>query len=135
LNRLDNRYYHVTIKGLFFDELGRLLLVQEKTGAWDLPGGRIEHGENFHSTLARECREEMGLECTVLDSQPHWAWSALDGDGIWKVVLCFRITLPHLDFTPSDECVAVAFLAPEDLGERNTVLQMQPLRDLLTTAY
>ena len=106
---MDNRNFHVTIKGLFFDPQGRVMLVKEHSGVWDLPGGRLEHGEDFHTALKRECQEEMGLNCHILDTVPFWAWSAHDHDGLWKVVLCFRITLPHLDFTPSDECVAYDF--------------------------
>jgi len=86
---MDRRNFHVTIKGLFFDERGRILLVREPSGVWDLPGGRLEHGETFHAALRRECREEMALECEILDPAPHWAWSARDRDGLWKVVLCF----------------------------------------------
>lgn len=106
---MDNRDFHVTIKGLSFDNQGRVLLVQEHDGVWDLPGGRLEHGEDFHTALTREIREEMGLECEVLDAQPYWAWSALNRDNKWKVVLCFRIVLPHLNFTSSNECVACNF--------------------------
>ncbi len=125
---MDERSYHVTIKGLCFDELGQVLLVQEDTGRWDLPGGRMEHGEDFHAALRRECREEMGIDCQILDEQPYWAWSALHDDGLWKVVLCFRIVLPHLDFTPSDECVAVGFVDADAFDDRTAVLQIHPLR-------
>lgn len=131
---MDNRDYHVTIKGLYFDAHGRVLLVQEETGVWDLPGGRIEHGEDFHGTLARECREEMGLDCHILDRHPYWAWSALDRNGLWKVVLCFRITLPHLDFTPSDECVNVGFFDADSFDVHEVVPQTLPLRALLDAA-
>jgi 8-oxo-dGTP diphosphatase len=128
---MDSRDYHVTIKGLFFDEQGRVMLVQEDSGVWDLPGGRIEHGEDFHGTLSRECQEEMGLDCRILDQHPYWAWSALDRDGLWKVVLCFRITLPHLNFTPSDECVSVGFFDANRFGAHEVVPQTLPLRALL----
>jgi 8-oxo-dGTP pyrophosphatase MutT (NUDIX family) len=104
---MDKMSFQVTIKGLFFDEEGRVLLVKEKDGTWDLPGGRLEHGEDLSAALVRECLEEMGLECKVLDEAPHLAWSAFDG--VWKVVLCYRIALPHLDIRPTDECTEVAF--------------------------
>ena len=129
---MDNRNYHVTIKGLFFDDRGRLLLIKEHDGVWDLPGGRLEHGEDFHTALKRECREEMGLVCEILDKTPYWAWSALDRDDKWKVVLCFRITLPRLDFTPSDECVACGFYDGAALRRLLLMPQMLPLAQLLT---
>ena len=124
---MDRRNFHVTIKGLFFDERGRILLVREPSGVWDLPGGRLEHGETFHAALRRECREEMALECEILDPAPHWAWSARDRDGLWKVVLCFRIRLASLAFTASDECVAVDFFDVSAFESASVAPQTRPL--------
>lgn len=124
---MDRRNFHVTIKGLYFDKGGRILLVREPSGVWDLPGGRLEHGETFHATLKRECWEEMALECEVLDQAPHWAWSAWDRDELWKVVLCFRIRFPSLAFTPSDECVALDFFDASSFAAAPVVPQTRPL--------
>ena len=128
---MDNRIFHVTIKGLYFrpkqHQATELLLIQERSGGWELPGGRLEHGEDFHTALRRECQEEMGVTCDVLDKTPHWAWSTLGGDGIWKVVLCFRIALPHLDFTRTDECAEWGFYSASALESLKLTQQLRPL--------
>jgi 8-oxo-dGTP diphosphatase len=124
---MDRRDFHVTIKGLFFDDRGRILLLREPSGVWDLPGGRLEHGESFHAALQRECQEEMALECEVLDQVPYWAWPAQDRDGLWKVVLCFRIRLGSLAFTASDECVALEFFDASKFDAAPVVPQTRPL--------
>ena len=126
---MDNRSYQVTVKGLCFDDAGRVLLIQENTGLWDLPGGRMEHGEDFHTTLSRECREEIGVDCRILDRNPFWAWSAKNYDEMWKVVLCFRIELPHTNFITSDECMAFEFVGANDFDPQRVVPQIHPLRD------
>ena len=51
-------------------ERGRVLLTQRKSGshlagAWEFPGGKVEPGEDPRDALARELREELGIETTV----------------------------------------------------------------------
>jgi ADP-ribose pyrophosphatase YjhB (NUDIX family) len=56
------------VGGLAYDDVGRLLLVQRANepgrGLWSVPGGRVEPGEDDATALAREMREETGLQVT-----------------------------------------------------------------------
>jgi 8-oxo-dGTP pyrophosphatase MutT (NUDIX family) len=132
---MDRMAFQVTIKGLSFDDEGRLLLVKQKDGIWDLPGGRLEHGEDLVSALRRECLEEMGIACDVRDRAPRVAWSARDGDGTWKVVLCFRITLPHLNIEASDECVEIGFFDHASILRIGLAEQTRPIVDHWNDVY
>lgn len=49
---------------------GRLLAQQrsypaEVAGRWELPGGRVEHGESEPDAVRRECVEELGMDVVV----------------------------------------------------------------------
>jgi 8-oxo-dGTP diphosphatase len=53
-------------------EGGRVLLTQRKRGqhlegAWEFPGGKVERGEDPRDALARELREEIGVESEAGD--------------------------------------------------------------------
>ena len=55
--------------GLIFRN-GKLLITQRHAdshlgGLWEFPGGKIEPGETFEQCLARELREEVGVEVVV----------------------------------------------------------------------
>ena len=64
--------------GLIFRD-GRLLISQRKEnthlgGFWEFPGGKREPNETFEECLARELREELGIEVAVgelMDSLTH----------------------------------------------------------------
>jgi ADP-ribose pyrophosphatase YjhB (NUDIX family) len=45
--------------------LTRISVTGHHTGSWTLPGGGIDHGESPHEAVAREVREETGLEVEV----------------------------------------------------------------------
>ncbi|RFS84879.1 NUDIX domain-containing protein [Actinomadura spongiicola] len=59
------------VGGIVRDEGGRLLMVRRgrppSVGLWSVPGGRVEPGEDDVSAVARELREETGLEVSVAD--------------------------------------------------------------------
>ena len=57
--------------GIVRDRSGRLVLITERRGAddrggeWEFPGGTRELGETLEACLARELREELGIEVDI----------------------------------------------------------------------
>ncbi len=43
----------------------RILLLRTSAGKWDLPGGRLESGEDIEGSLTRELQEEMGVNIPI----------------------------------------------------------------------
>ncbi len=67
--------YRISVKAIIKDDSGRTLLGREKDGAWELPGGGLEHGENPNEALAREVAEETGLTVEWMSDQPVAFWT------------------------------------------------------------
>jgi ADP-ribose pyrophosphatase YjhB (NUDIX family) len=64
------------VAGVIVDERGRMVvLVRGKEpgqGLWDLPGGFVDPGETAEEALAREIREEVGLDVTAMRYLGSW---------------------------------------------------------------
>src|SRR4030095_5681398 len=67
--RLTNARFTVTAAGIIFDASGRVLLLKHRFRAgsgWGIPGGFFDANEPPEEGLAREVREEIGLELQLL---------------------------------------------------------------------
>ena len=73
----DRSRAYVAAGVLFFDDEGRVLLVQPTyKDYWDIPGGYVETGETPAQVAAREVHEELGIKTVVgpllvVDWAPH----------------------------------------------------------------
>jgi ADP-ribose pyrophosphatase YjhB (NUDIX family) len=117
---LSDCFYRTSAKALILDEGGRFLLMLEKKGVWELPGGGLDFGENPHECLVREIQEEMGLELVHIAERPTYFLTAprRDGKG-WIANVIYEVRVKDLDFVPSDECVEIRFFTAEEAAKEN----------------
>lgn len=113
-------FYRISAKALVLDETRtKFLVVQERDGRWELPGGGIDHGEVPVETIRREIKEEMGLDVTEVRPHPSYLTTFLNDAGYWYANAFYETTVSGLNFTPSDECIAIRFVAPDEAKELN----------------
>lgn len=67
--------YRISVKAAIKDTSGHILLLRERDGSWELPGGGLEHGESPGLALAREIAEETGLTVDWMSEQPETFWT------------------------------------------------------------
>jgi 8-oxo-dGTP pyrophosphatase MutT (NUDIX family) len=56
----------ISVKGIIFED-GKVWLRHNERNEWELPGGKLDEGEQPEETVVREMREELGFETKVVD--------------------------------------------------------------------
>ncbi|MEM9465813.1 MAG: NUDIX hydrolase [Actinomycetota bacterium] len=94
---------------------GRVVLLRNERDEWELPGGRPEAGESDHEALAREIREELGVDVEV-EPEPLDRYDFAPVPGRVVAIVTYACGEPRGDhpLVLSDEHVAVATFAPAD---------------------
>src|SRR5439155_19303167 len=83
----------IRVVAAMIDKDGKYLITQRRPEAslpllWEFPGGRVEEGETDEAALARELREEMGIEVDVLERVMRVEHSYPDYDIDFRVYRC-----------------------------------------------
>lgn len=102
--------------GLVFRS-GKLLITQRHAdahlgGLWEFPGGKREPGETFEQCLARELREELGIEVVVGELFETITHAYPERTVLLKFFLC---QLPAGEPQPLD-CAAVKWVSHAELA-------------------
>lgn len=92
----------VAMKAIILNENNEVLIVQESSkdptrshiGKWDLPGGRLEFGEDPVEGLKREIKEEVGLEVEIEKPVDISYWMPKKNEEEWYIVALFMICKP-----------------------------------------
>jgi 8-oxo-dGTP diphosphatase len=119
------------VVGVALVRSGLLLAAQrahppQLAGLWELPGGKVEPGEDEAVALVRECREELGCEITV-GARVGGDQPTVDGRFVLRV---YAATLAGGEPT-NREHRQLLWVGPAELGSLDWLPADRPLLPLL----
>ena len=103
------------------DGEGRIVLLRRSdNGRWALPGGVMDIGESIAHAVAREVREETGLQVEPkrvvgIYTDPGHVFAFDDGEVRQQFSICFACRLVGGEIRASGESTDVRFFSPPDI--------------------
>ena len=122
-------------KSVLYDN-GNILMIQKSVDdpfnplKWEIPGGRLELGEELPDHLRREVKEEVGLEIEIGPPLAMWQWTLGSGESAKTVVAVSRLCYPLTHEISLDGNVETDYLT----SWKWVPLEEIPSLDLIPTA-
>jgi len=106
--------FPVSVKGVVAVD-GRFCLLRNERDEWELPGGRLEPGEDPQAACVREIAEELGLDARVTGILDSWLY---DIKGAGEVLIVTYACAPLSGAVPrlSHEHKALGLFAPGEIA-------------------
>ena len=132
---MPSRPFELVVAAALYDQAGRVLIAQRPAGKhmagrWEFPGGKVGRNETEFAALARELREELGVDVTAATPLMRLTHAYDDRDvelSLW-IIERFTGTPASLD-AQQLKWVVPAQLSGEDIleADRPFVAQLQDL--------
>ncbi len=89
--------------------------IEPEKGRMDLPGGFVEVGEPPRDALAREAREELGVEVEVEERPMLLAVHTYGADGEYVLAIGFRARIISGEPSPADDVAGIRWVSEEEI--------------------
>lgn len=111
----EKAFYRVSLKALIRNNENKILMVQEKSGDFSLPGGGWDYNENLHVALKRELFEELALTSdfseNVITAIPFYNPSKQ----AWQMWIACGITYDELEYSVGADAEEVKWVAEDEI--------------------
>jgi ADP-ribose pyrophosphatase YjhB (NUDIX family) len=127
------------VAAVIFRDDGVLLQRRDDNGRWGLPGGGVEPGESVRVAIAREVREETGLDVEPVrvigvysDPANHQIVTYPDGNVIHYVSTVFECVIRNGELACGAESLELGFFDPHALPDDTLPISRIRIADALT---
>lgn len=109
-----------TVKALF-EKDKKILLVKDPKGIWEMPGGRIEHGETPEEALKRELQEELGWNnVDIKNIVDSWTFSSeVDDTQYHFIILTYICDSSEEEIKENDEYTEYRWVPVDEIDGLN----------------
>lgn len=109
-----NTFYRVSVKALIRNSQGHVLVVKENQDTWDLPGGGLDHGEDPKAGLARELREELGINDAVVGNIVTTETLYLEHKTAWLLWVVYEVKVGAQEFAHGEGVADARYIDPKE---------------------
>jgi 8-oxo-dGTP pyrophosphatase MutT (NUDIX family) len=107
--------FPVSVKGVAVQD-GKVLLLENERDEWELPGGKLELGEDPPDCVVREIDEETGWRVSAGPLLDSWQYHIREGSDVVIVTYGCHVHSTHLPVI-SNEHKRVGLFAPRQVPE------------------
>ncbi|MFY9493113.1 MAG: NUDIX hydrolase [Minisyncoccia bacterium] len=117
---MNSKTQKTTVKGIL-KRGDEILFVKDHKGVWELPGGKIDFGENPAETLKREFREELGWnDLEVGRIVDVWTFTSQKEDMEYQfIVLVYECFSNEKEINHSDEHIEYKWVPISEIDDLN----------------
>lgn len=102
-------FYRLSVKALILNEEGKIFLVQDELGNWELPWGGLEYGEKIEDCIRREILEETWMNVTIVPWEPEYCITCIfNGKNKVNIPIAniiYKVEVAYFCFEPKEECI------------------------------
>ena len=129
--------YGLAVKSIITNEAGEMLLLRRSAanssfvGCWELPGGKVDPGEDFATAVLRETKEETGLDVEITGLAGA---TEFEMPKVHVVLLCMHAQIVGGGIKLSHEHDEHAWTAPDRVSALTLATATRPFMEKLATS-
>ena len=131
---------HYEVVAAVIEHNGQILCMQRNKGKYDyvsykfeFPGGKVEVGEENHTALERELREEMDMDISIMESDYLMTVEHTYPD--FAITMhTYLCKLAHPKFVMKEH-VAAKWMVPQEMGKLDWAEPDKPIVERLQELY